>query len=142
MKWGVPTCQLGYIQAIRQKKLTKLSYSTFEFIKLPSNSASLCDLEANKDYQAGIFIAVNTKITGLPKNEKLRFSENGNKLGLFIEEFCKLTNEEKITTLKASHEMLSNFVSALKNRGKPLKKITNKKCEKNCAKIRKKEENQ
>ena len=42
MKSSVPTCQLGYIQAIRQKKLTKLSYSTFEFIKLPSISASLC----------------------------------------------------------------------------------------------------
>ena len=99
------------------------------------------DLEANKDYQAGIFIAVNTKIAGLPKNEKLRFSENGNKLGLFIEEFCKLTDEDKITTLKASYEMLSNFVSALKNRGKPLKKITNKKCEKNCAKTIQKKTN-
>ena len=29
------------MQAIKQKKLTKLSYSTFEFIKLPSISASL-----------------------------------------------------------------------------------------------------
>ena len=85
--------------------------------------------------QAGIFIAVNTKISGLPKSEKLRFSENGTKLGLFIEDFCKLSDEEKITTLKASYEMLSNFVSAIKNRGKPLKKITNKNCEKNCAQI-------
>ena len=30
------------MQAIKQKKLTELSYSTFEFIKLPSISASLC----------------------------------------------------------------------------------------------------
>ena len=44
MKQSVPTCQLGYMQAIKQKKLTKLSYSTFEFIKLPSISASLCDV--------------------------------------------------------------------------------------------------
>ena len=42
MKGSVPTCHLGYIQAIRQKKLTKLSYSLFEFIKLSSTSASLC----------------------------------------------------------------------------------------------------
>ena len=32
----------GNIQVMRQKKLTKLSYSTFEFIKLLSISASLC----------------------------------------------------------------------------------------------------
>ena len=41
MKGSVPTYHLGYIQAIRQKKLTKLSYSLFEFIKLSSTSASL-----------------------------------------------------------------------------------------------------
>ena len=64
------------------------------------------DLKVNKAYKAGVFIAVNAPIAYVPKNEVpcVRFSEKGDKVGLFIQNLRDFSNEEQVLALKVAFD--------------------------------------
>ena len=78
-------------------------------------------------------IAVNAPIAYVPKNEVpcVRFSEKGNKVGLFIQNFRDFSDEEQVLALKVAFDMVATFASAIKNRGKSLPKPNAKSCKTN-----------